>query len=63
MSRRGRNNLTEENFFFVTTTIVNLAKVFEDEECCDALINNIKHYQKKYSFAILAYVIMPTHFY
>ncbi len=32
MSRRGRNKLIEENFFFVTTTIVNFAKVFEDEE-------------------------------
>ncbi len=62
MSRRGRKKLTEENFFFVTTTIVNFAKVFADELCCDALINNIKHYQKKYEFVILAYVIMPTHF-
>ena len=26
------------------------------------LIKNIKHYQEKYKFEILAYVIMPTHF-
>jgi hypothetical protein len=31
MSRRGRSKLTEENFFFVTTTIVNFVKVFDDE--------------------------------
>lgn len=62
MSRRGRNNLTQESFYFVTTTIVNFAKVFEDENCCSALISNIKHYQNKYNFTVLAYVIMPTHF-
>ncbi|MGD8781820.1 MAG: hypothetical protein PVH88_23015 [Ignavibacteria bacterium] len=61
MSRRGRSKLTEKNFFFVTT-IVNFVKVFDDEKCCDALINNIKYYQKKYYFEIPAYVIMPTNF-
>ena len=54
MGRRGRNNLTEESFYFVTTPIVNFTKVFEDEECCSALINNIRHYQKKYEFTVLA---------
>ncbi len=62
MSRRGRNKLIEENFFFVTTTIVNFAKIFEDEECCNVLVSNIKYYQKKYNFVMLAYVIMPSHF-
>ncbi len=62
MPLRGRSNLTEESFFFITTTVVDFQKVFSDTKCCDALISNIKHYQKKYNFDILAYVIMPSHF-
>ena len=62
MALRGRAKLTDETFFFVTTTVVDFANIFKDAECCDALISNIKHYQKKYKFDILAYVIMPSHF-
>lgn len=62
MGTRGRNNLTGESFFFVTTTVINFAKVFVYEDCCQKLIDNILHYQKKYCFEILAYVIMPSHF-
>lgn len=62
MGRRGRNNLTEEHFFFVTSTTKNFTPVFQHGNCCDLLIKNINHYQKKYLFKILAYVIMPRHF-
>jgi REP element-mobilizing transposase RayT len=62
MSLRGRNNLIEEHFFFVTTTIVNYNKVFVEDLYCDLLIKNIKHYQPRYGYEILAYVIMPSHF-
>jgi putative transposase len=62
MPLRGRTNLTEESFFFVTTTVVDFVNVFKNTKCCDLLISNIKHYQKKYNFEILAYVIMPNHF-
>ena len=62
MGRRGRINLTDENIFFVTTTIVDFTRVFTKEIYCDLLIRNILHYQKKYHFVILAYVIMPSHF-
>ncbi|HED07572.1 MAG TPA: hypothetical protein ENI57_05600, partial [Ignavibacteria bacterium] len=61
MPLRGRTNLTEESFFFVTTTVVDFVNVFKDTKCCEVLISNIKHYQKKYNFDILAYVIMPSH--
>jgi len=61
MSRRGKNNLTEESIFFVTTTVVKFTNVFEEDKYCDLLIHNIKHYQKKYNFTVLAYVIMPSH--
>ena len=62
MGRRGRNNLTDETFFFVTTTIVKFIPVFNNPLFCDILISNIKHYREKYKFSILGYVIMPTHF-
>lgn len=62
MGRRGRFNLTEESIFFVTTTVVGFTRVFTKDTYCDLLIRNILHYQKKYHFIILAYVIMPSHF-
>lgn len=62
MTLRGRNNLLGEHFFFTTTTIIKFLPLFKNYKYCDILINNIKHYQKKYKFEILAYVIMPSHF-
>lgn len=62
MGRRGRFNLTDESIFFVTTTVVGFTRVFTKDTYCDFLIRNILHYQKKYHFIILAYVIMPSHF-
>ena len=62
MPTRGRNNLTEERIFFVTTTVVRFLNVFKDNNACDILINNIKYYQKLYNYTIQAYVIMPSHF-
>ena len=62
MPLRGRNNFTEERYFFVTTTVVRFLDIFADPEICHILIRNIKFYQAKYKFTILAYVIMPSHF-
>ncbi len=62
MGRRGRSNLTEEHFFFVTTTVVDWARIFVSDTYCDILIHNIKHYQQRYEFAVLGYAIMPSHF-
>jgi REP element-mobilizing transposase RayT len=62
MGRRGRANLTDEEFFFVTTTVVQHACVFVEDKHCDMFIDQLKIWQKHFQFAILAYVIMPTHF-
>jgi putative transposase len=62
MGRRGRNNLSEERFFFVTTTVVKFLPIFSNHHFCDILISNIKHYREKYKFVVLSYVIMPSHF-
>ena len=62
MGRRGRSLLKEETTFFVTTTVVNFAKVFTTDKYCDILIENIKHYQRRYKFQIFGYVIMLSHF-
>jgi len=62
MGRRGRSNLIDEHFFFVTTTIVRWAHLFTNDRYCDILIRHIIHYQQKYEFTILGYVIMPSHF-
>jgi REP element-mobilizing transposase RayT len=62
MGRRGRTSLVSETLYFVTTTVVNFARVFTQDKYCDILVNNIKHYQRKYQFTVFGYVIMPTHF-
>jgi REP element-mobilizing transposase RayT len=62
MPLRGRNNLTEERIFFVTTTVVRFLNIFKLPAACQILIDNIKYYQKKYNYSVLAYVIMPSHF-
>jgi putative transposase len=62
MGRRGRNNLAEEHFFFVTTTVIKFTPIFHDTRFCDILISNIKYYREKYKFTVLGYVIMPSHF-
>ena len=62
MALRGRNKLVDEHFFFISTTIINFIKIFTTDRYCDILIDNIKHYQKRYEFEILAYCIMPSHF-
>ncbi len=62
MGLRGRNNLIEEHFFFVTATVLNFNKVFIRNTYCNILIKNIIHYQERYKFEILAYCIMPSHF-
>jgi putative transposase len=62
MGRRGRTNLSEEHFFFVTSSVVRFLQIFQDEKVCDILINNLKYYREKYLYNILAYVIMPSHF-
>jgi REP element-mobilizing transposase RayT len=62
MGRKGRLNLSDEQFFFVAATVVNLNKVFLRNIFCDILIINIRRYQRRYKFTIIAYVIMPSHF-
>ncbi len=62
MSRRGRSLLIGEDTFFVTTTVRDFARVFAVDRYSDILIEVIKHYQRRYRFAIHGYVIMPSHF-
>ncbi len=61
MGLRNRNNSDEDKVYFITTTIVNFEKVFTRDKYCEILIENIKHYQKRYRFHIYGYVIMPSH--
>ena len=62
MGRRGRHNLEEEHFFFVTTTVVKFTPIFSNSLFCDILISNIKHYRERFKYKVLGYVIMPSHF-
>jgi len=46
MGRRGRLNLKEERFYFVTITVVRYINIFSYSPFCDILIENIKHIEK-----------------
>ena len=62
MARRGRNNLADEHFFFATTSVIKFINIFSYPKYCQILIDNIKHYKKRYKFNVLAFAIMPSHF-
>ncbi len=62
MGRRGRSSFAGERVYFVTTSVVEHAKIFCSDWYCDILVNNIKYYQQRYQFQIYGYVIMPSHF-
>lgn len=62
MGLRGRTIVKKDEIYFVTTTVVEYSRIFINEIYCDLLVNNILHYQKRYQFTILGYVIMPSHF-
>jgi REP-associated tyrosine transposase len=63
MGKRNRNSYEQlGNLFFVTSTIVGFVEVFESEPLCDIMIENLRFYQDRGDFTIIAYVLMPNHF-
>jgi REP element-mobilizing transposase RayT len=62
MTTRHRLLAQEIEWYFVTTTVVRFARVFTEDRYCEILIRNIKHYQERYHFEVVGYVIMPSHF-
>ncbi len=49
-------------FFLCNNNVIKFTPIFKDTRFCDILISNIKHYQRKYKFVVLGFVIMPSHF-
>ncbi len=62
--RSRQRNIYEStgDVFFVTSTVVGHTKIFELEVLCNILIDNLKFYQNRGDFRIIAFVIMPNHF-
>ena len=48
--------------YFITSTIVNWIRLFDENEFKHLLFQNLIFYQSKYEIEIFAYVIMPDHF-
>jgi REP element-mobilizing transposase RayT len=62
---KGRNRQYYEEYgevFFITSTTVGFARLFDINELCDIFIHKLSFYQKRGDYAILAYVLMPNHF-
>jgi len=47
--------------FFVTTTVVDFTKVFNEDSYSLVVIDNLNFYREEYGFKLIAYVIMPEH--
>ncbi len=63
MGQRDRGSYEQYgNLFFVTSTIVGFVEVFKSDSLYDIMVENLKFYQDKGDFTVLAYVIMPNHF-
>jgi REP element-mobilizing transposase RayT len=50
------------NLYFVTSTIVGFANLFDIDECRNILLKSFKFCQSRGDFTIIGYVIMPNHF-
>jgi len=48
--------------YFITTCTFQRKKIFQNEKCCQILLDNLEFYRKKFGFKLLGYVIMPDHF-
>ena len=46
---------------FVTAKTYKNQPFFIDDKCCQILFDNVKFYQNKYEFNLIAWIIMPTH--
>jgi putative transposase len=61
---RSRHRQSYERFgevFFVTTTVVGFVNVFDLEASRSIVIDNLKFYQNRGDFTLLAWVLMPNH--
>ena len=63
MGRRGRSMFAKEGHtFFVTTTVVEFARVFScGTQYYDILIDSLRHVLQEHRAPLIAYVLMPSH--
>ncbi|EQB64053.1 MAG: hypothetical protein RBG1_1C00001G1632 [candidate division Zixibacteria bacterium RBG-1] len=47
--------------YFITTCTFRRKKIFQNEKCCQILLDNLEFYRKKFGFKLVGYVIMPDH--
>jgi putative transposase len=63
MRGRGRINFEAHgNLFFITSTVVGFANIFNNQRCRDIFVNCVHFYQARGDFILLAWVLMPNHF-
>jgi len=51
----------EKPIYFITSSVTERLPIFFDENLCEIVLKELNFYREKYSFAIYAFVIMPTH--
>ena len=54
--------MTDDTYYFITSTTVNWIPIFANEKYYDILINAIKFYQSKKNLEVIAYAFLPDHF-
>ena len=62
---RSRNRTSFEahgNVFFVTSTVVGFTPVFNNTDLSRIFLENLRFYQNRSDFCVIAFVLMPEHF-
>lgn len=54
--------MTDDTYYFITSTIVNWIPIFTNGKYYDILIDAIKFYQSKKNLEVIAYVFLLEHF-
>jgi len=62
--RSRQRNIFEKygSLFFITSTVVGFIDLFNNRHLCEIFMENLKYYQTRGDYKIMAYVLMPNHF-
>jgi REP element-mobilizing transposase RayT len=63
MGKRDRKNFEAYgDLYFVTSVVIDFLPIFTNEEVCDIFVDNLRFYQERGDYILLAWVLMPNHF-
>ena len=58
---RSRYKVVEAGAYFVTSSIIEWIEIFQDEEYCEIIIDELKFRRRRNEMKLFGYIIMPNH--